>query len=52
MGMTFDEWFKAKYGATFEELHMQPYSFINETMRVLANEVRAYVSEVVKDVTK
>lgn len=45
---TFDEWFIAKYGSTFEEIHMLDGMMINAGMKALTRCMRDYVSEMVQ----
>jgi len=48
---TFDEWFKRRYGCTFDEAYMTPGIKTVDAMRALTVEIRRYVSEVVKENT-
>lgn len=56
---TFDEWFLAKYGGTFNELHQAAGMRYDDAFMALSRSMRDYVSELVKrphpttgDVTK
>lgn len=44
---TFDEWFKAKYGSTFERLHQASMTPYDHTVRALTEATREYVTEAV-----
>lgn len=46
---TFDEWFEKKYGQSFKDMYMHPGASITHAMLMLAQEMRDYVSEVVKN---
>jgi hypothetical protein len=48
MKPTFDEWFKEKYGFTFEELHQRDGMWIADSMKKLSHYMREYVSEMVR----
>lgn len=43
---TFDEWFKAKYFHTFEEMHCCYSMRIDDAMIALTRYVREYVTEI------
>ena len=42
---TFDDWYLAKYGTSFDEDHMHPGALISVALRALAREMRDYISE-------
>lgn len=42
---TFDEWFEAKYGQTFEERHQHYGAWHDDVIRALSRETRDYISE-------
>lgn len=44
---TFDEWHLAKYGVSFDDLHMQPETHIGTAMRALTVALRVYITEMV-----
>jgi hypothetical protein len=47
---TFDEWFFARYGMTFEQMHMIPhYSQLSDIVSALVRETRDYVTEMVAE---
>lgn len=45
---TFDEWYKAKRGLSFEEQYMQALMPIPDAMKALSIAMREYVSEMVQ----
>lgn len=48
---TFDEWFKAREGVSFEEVYMGPYHHIDRAMKALTRALQDYTTEMVREVS-
>lgn len=44
---TFDEWFFARYGATFDELYQRPELRVSDAISALTRETRDYLTDMV-----
>lgn len=45
---TFDEWFKEKYGESFEDRYVFPSAFTNDIHRAMWRHGAEYLSEIVR----
>jgi len=47
---TFDEWFEAKYGVTFDRMYLRRGMDLTSSFVALSREMRAYLDEMMKTI--